>query len=111
MNCIADHLPFFDGTFQSISCYYLDGSIKGNPGHHFRVSKMLLWASYFPDSMIGLLPATLEMLHHGAEDRPRRFCEFDPVFQRKPCCIHELSEDVELNLLVGGVPDPNRARV
>jgi hypothetical protein len=59
---LLDPSPAIDGTFETETIYGLDRPVKRDPSHHLRVGELLARTSDFPNSLVGLAPATLQRL-------------------------------------------------
>ena len=84
------------------------GAVEHDPRHHFGIGEVLARAACLPDSVVGLAPDRLDVLHDRPPAGPEPF--LDPA-QRLGADDHD-SEDlavhVELELPGSGVADPDR---
>ena len=71
---------------------------------------MLALAAPLPDAVIRLVPYLRQMLQHRAFQRPGALVEFQLGHARLMKRVDQFAVDVELQLGVRGVADPNRLR-
>src|SRR5207237_9715463 len=77
-----------------------------NPGHHLRVGEVLRVAADLPDPLVRLRPAVDHRAGDSAEELPEDGVDLAAVLPVDPHRVEELAEDVELELPVRAVPDP-----
>src|SRR6266700_5305577 len=88
----------------------LDASIECDPGHYFRMDEMLAPPSHFPDALVRRRPDLLEVGKKSALKIPS-FCEIlQTAGPRMVQRVHDLAENVDLQLSRGSVADPDRLR-
>src|SRR5204863_3468972 len=111
VNLLADQLPSIHGSFQLELLGDSNGSLEDHPGHHLGVGVVATRSAALPDAVVRFPPDAFEMLDDRAPAGPEPL--FDPageVGAEEPDADH-LAVDVELELLGGGVADPNRSRL
>ena len=69
---------------------------------------MLAVAAPLPDAVIGLVPDFRQMLQYGAFQIPRSVIELQLGHPRLMKRVHQFAIDVELQLGMRGIADPNR---
>ena len=67
-------------------------------------------SAHLPDSLVGAVPDALEELHDVALERPGMIVGREAVHTCLVQRVHHLAVHVELELLVGRVPDAHRLR-
>ena len=81
-----------------------------DPGHQARVDEVLLPAADLPDPLVGLIPVVTDPLDDVTEVGPRIGIHRLAVLVVEVHGVHQLTVDVELELVGGAVSDANRMR-
>ena len=107
---VPDRAPAFDRSLAAELLDVAHGAVERDPRHHLRVREVTLGPAYLPDARVRSSPARLEPLDQLELQRPdlvvRNAAADAGLVERVP----ELSVDVELELLRGGVADAHRRR-
>src|SRR5215471_3339509 len=105
MDLVPDRAPLIEGSFAAEFLAQPNPSVEGNPGHHLRVREVQPLAAHLPDPFIRFPPAVFEQPEHVPAELPRRQRSTDAVCPRLVHSVGDLTVDVELVLLCGGVAD------
>src|SRR6185369_7009170 len=82
--------------------------VERDPAHHLRVREVAPRPAHFPQSLIGVLPAGLEVLQEGALQVPRGILARDSLPARLVQRIQDLAVHVELQLARSGIAYAHR---
>src|SRR5205823_9855482 len=85
-------------------------AVEPNPEHHLREEVTARPAPRFPDAGIVHLPVFEDVIHNTEQNLPSRLGQLLPRLPRRVGGLDELAVDVELELLDGGVADPDGLR-
>src|SRR5690606_6428488 len=80
-------------------------AVDGGPRHDLRVGEVLGAAAALPDAFVGALPDVCEAPEQRALERPARPARGQAAAAGLVQRVHDLAEDVELQLPVGPVAD------
>src|SRR5689334_17717358 len=108
VNLLPQVSPVVSGTIEAelLDCAY--GSVEGDPGHDFRMSKVAGTATHFPDPLVWLVPYRLKMLNQCPLKVPGSITRGKP----HPTClikrVQHLTVDIQLQLIRSGVANAHR---
>src|SRR6185437_9041704 len=105
---VALSLPGLDRAAQIAALDAAHSAIERHPGHQGGMGVTARRPADFPDAGIGLRPAAFEMIEQHFLDALRIVLGLDVVQRRQIERVHDLAEDVELLLGVGGIADADR---
>src|SRR5215469_18554891 len=108
MNAVAQGSPIVHRPLELVVFRALDGTVEGDPAHDFREDVMLRLPAPLPDAVVRLTPDLGKMLEHRAAQGPRLLAEIHFRHARLIEGVDQLAIDVELQLRMGGVADPDR---
>lgn len=107
-----------DGVTQSAPTIYrcgqpggLDGvdhPVGRDPRHDLGVGEVLTGSADLPQAVVGLLPGPFEVLHQSRLDVPAVVGGVHERLAGEGQAVQDLTPDVELQLVCGGVADPDR---
>src|SRR3954462_14512996 len=97
-----------DGTFEPKALDPCDRAVESDPAHHPRMSKSARLAADLPDAPIGLLPDLFEVAEERGLQAPGFVLRLQLRCARGVQGVDQFPENIELNLIAGGVADPNR---
>ena len=108
---IAHGAPPLDRTGHSKLLDRLHCPVQGHPAHDLGVGEVAPWPAHLPDALVRLGPRGLEPLHEVRQHAPGvAGAAAEPELHPGEGSVHQLAIDVELELLGGGVADPDRSR-
>src|SRR3954454_23199288 len=110
MDLLPDLAPLVDRPGQVEALDSVDGAVERHPGEDLRVREVASRAAHLPDPLVAAVPRALEDLHQVVLERPGVVVGGKPVRARLVQRVHHLAVDVELELAVRGVPNPDRTR-
>src|SRR4051812_6366400 len=87
-----------------------DRPVQSHPGHEPAIREVLTATTGFPDAVVGLVPVLAEPVDDVAETFPTLIRHRQAVQVAEVHRVQSLTEDVELQLGCGAVPDPDGAR-
>ena len=109
---VAQLLPAVGGTGQvTVLAQRFDHAIGADPGHDLGVGEVPALAAHLPETVVGLIPGALEMVHQRELKVPRVVVVADPRVARQRQSVQRLAPDVELKLVRGGIADTDGRRV
>src|SRR5262249_60834657 len=82
--------------------------VEGHPTHHLRVRKMAASPPDLPDPLVGVSPASRELLEDPRAERPRRRRRVETTPPSLVDRVHDFPVHIDLNLVRSPGPDPNR---
>ena len=83
--------------------------VQRHPAHHLRVDMVPRRPPGLPDAVVGLMPAGQHGRGHLDQQLPVAVGEHRPAGAEGVNQLGDRAEHVQLHLVVGGVPDPDRA--
>src|SRR5829696_2737647 len=86
------------------------GSVQGDPAHELRVHEVPPSTSNLPDSLIFASPVVADPVDQPAQVSPQLVPDGVAVLVVEIDRVHQLAVDVQLQLVVGTVADPDRPR-
>ena len=110
MDGIAQAAATLERRLEAESFGALDAAIERDPSHHFRENVVPALAAPLPDAVIGLVPDLGEMFQHRAFQSPALVVELQFGHARLVKGVDQLAVDVELQLRMRGIADPDRPR-
>ena len=110
MDGIAQAPPPLERRLEAEFLGALDAAIERDPGHHLRRDIMRAVAAPLPDAVIRLVPYFGQMLQHRAFQVPGPFIELQLGHARLVKRVDQLAIDIELQLGMRGIADPDRLR-
>src|SRR5215213_1525097 len=87
-----------------------DEPVQSYPAQHFRMGMVEAAGTPFPDPLVRLAPSLAHRTTETVEHPARVAVEAPPAVQEPGGAVDDLSIDVELELALGVVTDPHRAR-
>jgi hypothetical protein len=105
---VADAAPFLERVRERPPVGETDAPVEGDPAHEPRVQKLLASAPDLPDAFVGELPVVTDPVDEANQVRPQLIGDGLPVLVVEVDGVHQLAVDVELELVVGAVADPDR---
>src|SRR5215207_4223905 len=85
-----------------------DCTLDRDPAHEPGEREVLAPSAYLPDPLVGLVPVLPDPVHHAREVVPGLVVDGRAVLVVEIDGVDQLAIDVELELLGGPVPDPDR---
>ena len=110
MDLVADLRPAVQRRLQPEPLGDSYGAVEDDPRHHLRVRVVPLRPAGLPDPVVGTAPDRLDVLHDRAPARPQAPLDLAEALGADVHDGGDLSVDVQLELLGGGIPDPDGAR-
>src|SRR5215211_4005462 len=114
LDLLPDLVPLLaeevDRDLQVPGFVHLDEAIERNPAQDLRVGVMEAPGASLPDPLIRLAPAPTYRAAQTVEHSARVAVEAPAAVQEPGGAVDDLSVDVELELTLGVVADPHRAR-
>src|SRR5215470_4362640 len=108
MDLIAQSAPALDWPGDAETLAAFDGAVERHPGHDLGVRELPRPTAHFPQSLVGRAPDCLQMLDQLQLQVPfgahRRQAALTALKQR----IHDLAENVDLQLLGRSIADAHR---
>src|SRR5215216_2703924 len=92
------------------SFVHLDEPVQSYPAQHFRMGMVEAAGTPFPDPLVRLAPSPAHRTTKTVEHPARVAVEAPAAVQEPGGAVDDLSIDVELELALGVVADPHRAR-
>ena len=111
VDALARLAPLLDRAGQLEHFRASDGAIEGEPGHDLRMGEMLAAAAHLPQAFVGLVPDLRKMHQEFALHRPAGFVCAEAASPRLVQRVHDLAENIELELGVRRVADAHRLRI
>src|SRR5260370_531868 len=108
IDCIASFKPIHQGRWQGPLARKADCAIECNPAHEAPIQKLPPTAAHLPNALAGPTPIVCQPLHRTRDAQPSLPGYLFTVFVRKVQCVHQLSVDVELQLLLRCIAYANR---
>jgi hypothetical protein len=118
MDLVALRAPLVDRTVAPVLLDRGDRPVGRHPRHHLGVREVSPRAAHLPDAVVGFAPHLAQVIHNGALHAPglidlrvgRVLLELldHRRLTRHLGDVHDLTEDVELELVVGAVADAHR---
>src|SRR2546426_8390774 len=87
-----------------------DPAVDGDPAHEAREEELVPASPRLPDPLVGLLPVPAHPVEEPHQVAPQVVGDGLPELVVEVNRVHELPVDVELELAIGVVPDPDRSR-
>ena len=87
-----------------------DGAVEGDPSHRLRISEMLAPAAHLPDALVTVGPDLFQMHEKFALQVPAGIVGAEAAPTRLMQRVHNLAENVELQLVMRGIADTHRLR-
>ena len=109
-NRIAQSPPAIERCVKSESFGAFDAAVERHPGHDLGRDIALALAAAFPDAVIRLVPYFSQMFDHRAFQCPGFVVKFQLGHAGLVKRIDQFAVDIELQLGVCGIADPNRLR-
>src|SRR5215207_2278293 len=114
LDLLPDLVPLLaeevDRDLQIPRFVHLDEAIERNPAQALRVGVMESAGASLPDALIRFAPASAHRAAQTVEHPARVAVEAPAAIQEPGCAVDDLSIDIELELALGIVADPHRAR-
>jgi hypothetical protein len=107
VDLVSERGPAFHRPFAAELRAEPDGAIERDPGHDLRVREVTVRAADLPDPGVLRAPARLEPVEELPDERPRVVVGLPAVQASAVERVHHLAVHVELELLRGGVADPD----
>ena len=107
LDAVAQRPPGVQRPLEAELLDPLDRAVEHHPGHGLRGREVLRRAPDLPDAAVRLVPDLLDMLDQRPLDVPGLRAEIEPVLAGGMEDVENLAEDVELELAVGAVADPD----
>src|SRR5258707_1996722 len=108
IDCVASFEPIHQGRWQGPFARKADCAIECNPAHEARIQELPPTAAHLPDAFVRPPPIVSQPLHRTRYAQPGLPGDLLTAFVRKVQCIHQLSVDVELQLLLRCIAYANR---
>src|SRR5215208_6230788 len=89
---------------------HLDEPVQSYPAQHFRMGMVEASGTPFPDPLVRLAPSLAHRTTETVEHPARVAVDVPTAVQEPGGTVDDLSVDVELELALGVVTDPHRAR-
>ena len=110
MDGIAQLAPPIERRLESEHFRALDGAIERDPCHDLRRHVMRAIAAPLPDAVVRLVPYFRQMFEHLAFEVPGSVIQLQLGHPRLMKCVDQFAVDVELQLGMRGIADPDRLR-
>src|SRR5205823_5016180 len=110
VNLLTEPAPAVQSAVAAELFGALDRSIDGHPRHDFRICEMLRTTADLPHPLVRPLPDRGEMLHERLLQAPRIKAARQTGTPALMQGVHDLPENVELELRKCRVPDAHRFR-
>ena len=110
VDVVADTMPLVARGGQAALPGDAQGALEGDPLHDPAVGEGAAAAADLPDALVHQVPVLLEPVQLAAEMGPEVEADRGAVLVVEIDRIHQLAGDIELELLPGGIADPDRAR-
>src|SRR5262245_16156344 len=104
---IAQLAPALDGTLDLKAFDALDGAVERHPGHDLGVRELPPTAANLPKSLVGLLPNRFQMFDQLVLQVPFGALRRQAAIGTLEQGVHDLAEDIDLQLLGRGIADAN----
>ena len=111
MDVRASPPPSVDRAHEPERLYGLDSAVERHPRHDLRMSEMLASASHLPNAFVGGAPLRFQMFEQRDLKLPRGREVLESTRPRMMGSVHHLAENIELELVDGGVADAHGFRV
>ena len=104
-------MPSFDAVARPKHIGQPNAAVQGHPAHQLRMQEMTRLASYLPDTLIFLTPSIGRCINYIAQKLAGRVIDAPELRLQKVRGPDQLTVDVELPLVPGGIADANRPAV
>src|ERR1700730_2361196 len=98
VDLVANLPPPIDRGLVTRVLRHLHAAVEGDPAHHLRMREVPARPAYFPNPLVGLVPALVERVQQQEHERPRICSEPRARPDRLPERVGELAIDVQLEL-------------
>src|ERR1700722_8974950 len=108
MNLGAEVAPTIDRPHEAEGLRTLDRPVECDPCHHFRMGEMLTLTADFPDAVVHKRPDLFKVGEKGTLKIPSLCDVLKATDTRQVQGVHNLTENIYLQLIGGGVADSHR---
>src|SRR5262249_4283361 len=111
IDLIAGATPPLQGGWERALIRQAEATIKCDPAHDPGIEKLVLTPACLPDSIILTLPMIADPIQQTCQIHPQVMGDGFTVFVIEIDCIHQLTIDIELELVSGTVANAHRCRL
>ena len=111
VHAVAQPPPLIDRSVEAVFLDGVHGPVHTGPGHHLGVHEVSARPAHLPQPVVRFGPVPLEEVQQGPLHVPGRVAGLHARFPGQVQTVEHLAPHVELQLVGGGVPDPDGAAV